>query len=154
MRAAPIGAFVIGVVLGCASEEGEPPAPRHDDPCMDGEPARCGFGDGLDATKNAVLVCDGGTWSTGIECGAFSECIDDTERGAVLCEQGDEAEIAYGEHAGNCAVDGAQACSFERDFVLVCEGGKWNIATNCSSEVLHCALQDASTGAGMVFVCA
>lgn len=141
-------AVTIGVVLGCDDGGGDPPAPRVDEVCEDGEPARCGIGLGSDTTKNRVLVCSGDAWSEGVQCGEFSECSDDASSGAVLCEAGDEPAILYGEHTGSCEVAGAQSCSFERDFVLVCEAGTWNIATNCSTEVQHCALQ------GGDFVCA
>jgi hypothetical protein len=147
MRRCLVG-VTIGVVLGCADGGGDAPAPRFGDACEDGEPARCGHGQGgTNVPRNVVLVCDGGAWDEGVRCGEFSECSDDAS-GGVLCEAGDEPAIVYGEHTGNCDTDGAQACSFERDFVLACEAGKWNIATNCSTEVQHCALQSGE------FVCA
>ncbi len=134
-------AVAIGGILACGGDDGGD-VPRAGAACDDGEPARCGLGEGADATRNAVLVCDADTWSEALDCGAGETCSDDEGRGAVVCT--DELdEVIYGEQAGACAVPGAQACAFERDFILVCEGGTWAIDTNCSTDVLHCTFVTA-----------
>lgn len=148
--------LVLGIAVACAGDDGGE-IPRVDRPCTDGEPARCGFGGGADATRNAVLVCEGGQWSAAHDCGVGETCSDDDDRGAVSCTA-ELDQVIYGDHNGPCAVAGAQSCSFERDFVLVCEGGTWSIATNCSTDVLHCTYvtpddDDACTEADGCFVC-
>lgn len=133
--------LAIGGILACGGDDGGE-VPRAGSPCDDGEPARCGVGEGADATRNAVLVCDGDAWSAAVDCGKGETCSDDDDRGAVVCT--DELDqVIYGEQAGACAVPGAQSCSFELDFVLVCEGGKWTIDTNCATNVLHCTFVTA-----------
>ncbi len=89
--------------------------------------------------RNAVLVCDDGTWSEALSCGTGETCSDDEVRGAVACTDKFD-QLIYGEQSGPCAVDGAQSCSFEREFVLLCEDGNWSIGTNCSTDVLLCTL--------------
>lgn len=138
-------AFAVGGILACGGDVGGE-APRVGAPCDDGEPARCGRSEGSDTARNAVLICDGDTWSEAHDCGVDETCRDDEGRGAVVCT--DELdEVIYGEHAGACAVPGAQSCSFERDAILVCEGGKWTIDTDCTENIQHCAFVPAQDDA-------
>lgn len=136
-----IRGVVIGIAAGCASTGGGA-VPRVGDACDDGEPARCGMPEGSSDSKNVVLVCDGDTWSSALVCVDMQQCSDDEDRGAVLCSHSAGANV-FGEHNGSCDVDGAQACSFDGDFILECEGGTWTIATNCSTGVQNCALVES-----------
>ena len=87
-----------------------------------------------------MLACEDGTWTQLLHCGDGEACRDDAERGAVACTVDANDEIVYGEFEGPCEVDGGEACSTDRSYAMICEGGSWTIGTNCNSEVLTCAL--------------
>lgn len=143
LRLAVAGLLSSSLVACSTSSEGPP---RATEACDAPEPARCGLGEGLDAKANTVLVCDdaaaGAAWDVGLVCPNGGSCQDDDARGAVLCIDEDRVETPYAEQSGPCDVADAQACSFDLDFILVCEGGSWSIATNCSTDVARCTLVD------------
>jgi len=107
--------------------------------CAAGEVARCGIGEGTDDREDTIVVCTDGAWTEALTCDQGETCFDDAARGAVGCTVIND-EIVYGEYLGPCDVAGAEACSFDHDFVIACEGGEWTIARNCSTEALSCAL--------------
>ena len=53
------------------------------------------------------------------------------------------AFLGVGAQAAAEEVAAAQACSFDRDFTLQCDGGEWQIETNCGTNVQACTLIDA-----------
>lgn len=126
-------------MLACARAEDGGEAPRVGEACETGAAARCGIATGADDREDTIVVCENEVWTSALGCEQGETCFDDDARGAVGCTVIND-EIVYGEYLGPCDVAGAQACSFDRDFVIGCEQGEWALARNCSTEALSCDL--------------
>lgn len=129
---------LVGLLAGCGNEPEGGEAPREGEACSSEGTSRCGLAGGSDA----VLNCENGSWAEAVACGAGEQCADEPARDAVSCTDINDLHV-YAQLHGPCAVAAAQACSFDRDFTLQCDGGEWQIETNCGTNVQACTLIDA-----------
>lgn len=133
---------VLGMLLGCGSDPADGPTPRLGEACEQDKTTRCGIDGGTDAELDTVLSCENGKWTQAVACGDGEHCAEDPSRDAVSCTDINDLHV-YALLHGPCEVAGAQACSYDRDFSLLCEGGEWQLETNCSTNVQACSLIDA-----------
>lgn len=144
MRTRILGGTLLGFVLGCADEGS---GAVLGDACEGTDPVCARATESADLRH--VAVCLDGLVSDVFTCPAAETCVDSGIPGTVACSEGNSI-VPYAPFDDACPEPEALACSFDRRWMLRCDGSDstWTIETDCSDDQRECGavtpLQDAS----------
>jgi hypothetical protein len=144
VRTRILAGVLLGVVLGCTDEGSDAVL---GDACEGTAPV-CARAT-TSADLRHVAVCLEGIITDIFTCPAMESCVASGIPGTAACSEGNSI-VPYAPLNEPCPEPGVSACSFDRRWMLRCDGGDptWTIESDCSDVVLECGavtpLQDAS----------
>ena len=112
------------------------------------------------AAMNVVLYCSAspgggtvGTYADVFQCPETQDCAEELGDTSVTCGiAAASSNVAYAYSGKPCAVEGGNACSFDRSAVLVCSGGTWIPSQACGVGIQACTTTAPGTS-GQTWMC-